>query len=423
MTEKPQLKDHGRIVAPTFVPIPSPLHKYPDVGARSTSATIIGADNDNLRQRRPGDVRMASDLESFLDTHPQDTRPSFFQKLKGLTLWRGHVAKKDSNSAILPVATGPAARPSDDRNADSGYDWFDRVTFWKRGASNSGAADDTLAAPRSITTPQDRSASQASGFDYAFPPPRPSGGKRSPNESRPNLGLTVDVAKASAPAIQPRIVLEHPDRRIETIDHATPPSASRSSRKTGEGAANRDGNHLTVPSASKSRGVPKATPPAWVAAMKEREASSSRKTPQRVDSSDRERERRGRGESSGNSSNGPRRPPGLEVDRYLAYPQPAATASPKDRRRRDERGDRPLGRNASIPPRSDRSLTDPKRQQQRYKAPMKSSSLDDIDPFATPLQLSKPLPAPLEPTKLQVSAMKSNNPFSTPFDDSHAVSN
>ena len=414
MTEKAQFRDHGRIVAPTFVPIPSPLHKYPDAAAKSTSATIVGADNDQLRQRRPGDIRMASDLESFLDTHPQEQRPTFFQKLRGLTFGRGHVAKKNSNSAILPVATGPAGS-SDERNAESGYDWFNRVTFWKRGVSNEDATQDTLNAPRGVTASPNRS--QTGGFDYDASPRRHSGSKRSPNEPRGNPGLTVDVAKASAPAIQPRIVLENPDHRIETVNEVTPPNASRPSRKASDGTPSRDGHLLTVPSTGKSRNTPKPTPPAWVAAMKEKETSSSRKPPQRADSSDREVERQG---SSGGSSNGsicPRRPPGLESNHYPTYPKPAATAKPRERRPRDERADRSLGRNASIPPRSARSQTEPK----RSRGLVKASSLDTVDPFATPLQLSKPLPAPLEPIRLQIPATKSNNPFSTPFDDSHAV--
>ncbi|KIM31343.1 hypothetical protein M408DRAFT_327585 [Serendipita vermifera MAFF 305830] len=405
-TEKPQYRDHGRIVAPVFVPMPSPLHKYPDAAAKSTSAAIIGGDNDQLRQRRAGDVRMASDLESFLDTHPQEERPSFFQKLKGLTFGRGHVAKKNSDAAILPVATGAPFGPSGERNPDSGFDWFDRVNFWKRGPSNGDAMDGSTIAPR--------------GLDYDTPPPRPSGGKRSPNEPRGNPGLTVDVAKASANYIQPTIVLEHPDRRLEPLGDATPPNASRPSRRAGEGAANRGGDYLTVPSANKPRGPPKPTPPAWVAAMKEKELPPTRKTPQRQDSSESERRRRGEGPSSSRSA-GPRRPPGLESDRYPTYPKPAATTSPRDRRNRDERGDGSLGRNASVPPRSKRAPTDSRPQQGRDRLPTKSSSLDAVDPFATPLQLSKPLPAPLEPVKLQGPATKSNNPFATPFDDSNRV--
>jgi hypothetical protein len=177
---------------------------------------------------------------------------------------------------------------------------------------------------------------------------------------------------------------------------------------------------LTVP-ASKFRNAPKPNPPAWVVAMKEKEFVRSR-----ADSSEPVVERRPSGGSSG-----PRRPPGLESERdgrIPVYPRPVATNTSRDRYPRNERGERHLGRNASIPPRSARVQTDPRHQQQRNRILPKASSLDSIDPFATPLQVSRSLPAPLEPMKLQTPQpqvprkdWQSSNPFSTPFDDSHAI--
>jgi len=297
-------------------------------------------------------------------------------------------------------------------NDEPGYEWFDRVTFWKRGTSNDHSEDDVLTAPRAVTIPHDRSISQGSGFDYDVPPPRHPAANRVPNEPRGKPALTVDVGKASSPSIQPRIILENPDHRRLPVNEPTPPNVPRAARGIPEGVPGRDGSHLTVPSSSKPRSAPKATPPAWVAAMKDKELPPR----VRADSSDREIERRARGERSNSGSNEPRKPPGL------AYPKPAATASPRDRYPREDRGDRSLGRNASIPPRSERKQTDPRRQQERNKMLSRATSLDAVDPFATPLQTTKQLPPPLEPMKLQAPAMQSNNPFSTPFDDSHAVS-
>jgi hypothetical protein len=423
MTEKHQSRDLGRPVAPVVAPIPSPLHKHPEAAAKSTSASIVGADPEQLRQRRTGEVKMASDLESFLDTDPQDQSPSFFQRLRGISFGRKHVAKKNSDSAILPFskASQPVAPPSDQQRVESGFDWFDRVNFWKRGPSNSDVPDDVSIASRSALIHNDQLAFQSSPFGRHVSSPRHPGSKRVLNEPRGKPGLTVDVVKASAPGIQPRIVLEHPDRRLEPINEPTPPNISRSSRRTAEEAPERDGQHLTVPE-SKSRKVPKPTPPAWIVAMKEKESNLSGGTRSPVDTSERAGERRPSG-----GSNGPRRPPGLESDRggqYPAYPRPVATSTSRSR---NEKGDRRLGRNASIPPRSARVQTDPKNQQQRNRILSKASSFDAADPFATPLQASKSLPAPLEPMKLQAPPQgprkdwQSNNPFSTPFDDSHAI--
>jgi len=418
--EKARFNDLGGSAAPVFAPIPSPLFKHPNVAAKSTSATIVGGvDHDRLRKRRPGDVKVDSDLESFLDAAPRDERSAFFQKLRTFTFGRRHVAKKDSDSAILPFAKSSELpmQSSEQRHEDSGrHGWFDRMAFWKRGVSGDGNADDSLTAPRGFTAPRARDTSPTSSLDHDISPSHHSGSNRSSSGSREKRKLTVDVAKASAPVIMPRIVLERPDYRLELIDEPTPPNAPRPSRTTADDAPGRNGLHLAVPSSSRPR---KPAPPAWVIAMQEKESSLNGKARPRGDPSDRDLERR-----PGDNSNGPRRPPGLEGERsgrYPAYPKPVATSTSRDRYPRNERGERSLRRNASIPPRSPRAQTDPRRQQQRNRILSRASSFDAADPFATPPQPLKPLPAPLEPVKLQAPRLKSNNPFSTPFDDTYAI--
>jgi hypothetical protein len=403
-------------------PIPSPLHRYPDAAAKSSSASIVAPDSEQLRQRRAGDDKMTDGLGSFLDTHPQDERPPFFQRLKGISFSRKHVAKKNSDSAILPVVkpSKPVAQSSDEQRVESGFDWFDRVNFWKRNPPSDDVPDDVSTASRSSLIPNDQLALQSTQFGRDPSHPRHPRSKRVLNEPRGRPGLTVDVAKASAPGIQPQVILEHLDRRLEPINKTAPPNDPRSSRKTAEEAPGREDQHLTVPS-NRFRNVPKHNPPAWVVAMKEKESARSR-----ADSSERVVETRPSG-----GSNGQGRPPELESERegrIPVYPRPAVTNTSRDRFPRNERGDRHLGRNASIPPRSARVQTDARYRQQHNRIMLKASSLDAIDPFATPLQVSKPLPAPLEPTKLQTPPpqvprkdWQSNNPFFTPFNDSHTV--
>jgi hypothetical protein len=359
---------------------------------------------------------MASDLDQYQDVPPvANQRPSLFERFREFIATRTfkHTAKKNSDSSILPFTA--RGEQEEARN-----EWLDRISFWKRdvAASNAGQAPTftrnlTNASPEPIYRPdfnQDDSRRVRAG-----------------SGSRPRLDLTVDVAKAAVPALQPRIILEQSDRSLEN------PQSSRRGREMNK-PSRQNTDYLTVPP-QQSRSNPKPKPPAWVAAALAAKQGLP-PTPDEASNAkgdgDRRRPERQNSNSSSTKSE-PRRPPGLstrdERERYPSVPKPVVTAQSRDERPRNER--RRHGRNSSVPPTSNRARTDPKRQQeQKNKGLLRTSSLDTVDPFATPMHRTKELPAPMEPVKLQAPAVAAKpinpfaspiNPFSTPFDDSNAV--
>lgn len=419
-------------------PIPSPLRKNAD--ATSTSHTIVG-DAEKLRQRRPGEAKAASDMESFLPGDEQQ-RPSLLAKIGGFISKRrgNHTAKRNSDSSILPIAKN--VQPESEKAGDeANHEWFERLTFWRRGVAP--VEEDILTAPKGVTIPHDRSASQESGFDYDVPPPRHPATRHRSNEPRTRPDLRVDVAKATATDSHPKVIVENPGYNLEPVVVATLPRRTMPTRKDSE-ATGRD--YLAVPSRSQPKRVHDPKPPAWVAAVKNKQnlpaipsGNLGRSSPPT-----RLRDNQARALKTSNSSSPPRRPPGLlatteDRGRDPTIPKPAVIADSRDRRRREER--KREARRSSVPPGANRSRADSGPRQQRNKSRTRSSSLDAIDPFATPVSMSKPLPLPLEPVKLGPPANQAStstvhvipsimvtkpsvslvNPFSTPFDDSYAV--
>jgi len=415
-------------------PIPSPLRKNAD--ATSTSHTIVG-DVEKLRQRRPGEAKAASDMGSFLPEDEQQ-RPSLLAKIGGFISKRrgNHIAKRSSDSSILPITKNVQPEP-EKAGDEANHEWFERLTFWRRGVAP--VEEDILAAPRGVTIPHDRSASQDTGFDYDVPPPRhPATRPR----SNTRLNLRVDVAKATATDSRPNVVVENPGYNLEPIVATTLPRPPMPSRKGSEGTGR---DYLAVPSRSQAKRTRDPKPPAWVAAIKDKQnlPTIPSESPGRSSPPTRQPENQTRPPKTSNSSSAPRRPPGLPATteargRYPAVPKPAATADSQDRHRREER--KRQARRSSVPPGANRSRPD-SGPHQRDRSLTRSSSLDAVDPFATPLSMSKPLPLPLEPVKLgppanQASTSTSHmvpsimitkpsvssvNPFLTPFDDSYAI--
>lgn len=393
--EKADLYNHG----PAVVAIPSPLRKNHSVASTSTKTSSQG---DHVRQRRAADAQEKGDLESFLDTHPkEDEQGTFFGRLKRFTtVGRStHMAKKNSNDGIIPVANQnvPRTRPSNPRT-HAGTQWFERLTIWRGGSSD---AEPSVVEPRKE-------------------PSR----RRAPS----NPGLTVDVSKASAQFITPRIILEHDDRPSEPVVVPTPRRPSVPSRQ-GSGDSNgsrRPGDYLSVPKPGPHR-PPK--PPAWLEAERAKKALPvlpDERPRHYGPESGKDRQRQNSGSDS-DASRGPRRPPGLGSDnersRRPTYPKPAVLYEPRGRPSQSSRSRH--SRNSSVPPLSERTRTDPKRQQQRNRVLSRPSSFDAADPFATPVKRTMELPAPLEPVKKNSLPTESSafaNPFSTPFDDSNAVS-
>lgn len=419
-------------------PIPSPLRKNAD--AASTSHTIVG-DAEKLRQRRPGEAKAASDMGSFLPGDEQQ-RPSLRAKIgEFISKRRGnHTAKRNSDSSILPIAKN--VQPEPERAGDeANHEWFERLTFWRRGVAP--VEEDILTAPRGITIPHDRSASQDSGFDYDVPPPRHPATRPRYNEPRTRPDLRVDVAKATATDSHPKVVAENPGYNLEPAVVANLPRPTVPTRRGSEGTGR---DYLAVPSRSQPKRAHDPKPPAWVAAIKNKKSLPA--TPSgslgRSSPPTRLRENQAMAPKASNSSSPPRRPPGLPATtedrgRDPTVPKPAVTADSQDRRRREER--KREARRSSVPPGTNRNRANSGPRQQRNNSLTRSSSLDAIDPFATPISMSKPLPLPLEPVKLGPPAnqasistahmipsimvtkpsVSSINPFSTPFDDSYAV--
>ncbi|KAG8832656.1 plasma membrane fusion protein prm1 [Serendipita sp. 399] len=387
---------------PTVVDIPSPLRKNHDVV--STSAGINTSFMERMRQRRAGDGRAEHDHKSVWGTQGDESQqdPSILGRIKRFTMKRGgHVAKKNSDSGILPLASAPRSTPVPQPiprdNPRTGHDWFERLTIWKR---------ETVVDPNLVGT-----------FAKGIPSQNRAVAPKS-SEPRVGPGLTVDVAKASTQYSPPRIIVE---------------TASTDSQASGRSVTSNRPHHADSTTDARHTGdmlLPRqgSKPPTWVATMKAKELQRSDSTEyQSSTSPSRQPRRQGSGSSSDSNRSAPRRPPGLHSsnDQRSRGTAIKATTTPSSSsyQRGNERGRRHK-RNSSVPPRAVRSTPDTKLQVHSRNRSLTRPSQVAVDPFATPRStMALMLPAPLEPMKTKgnaADAVSLRDPFATPFDDSYA---